>query len=154
MGQLCGVVEDSLSRGSPGDSRWRSPSRYVTENYDIASETSSDRSWWRQDSWSWNSWDNSSRDGSNENWVYVTHRDRGHQWQDDATKSTMDFQAVKLLLTVMSCHGVSCPLAKQCRFMTRPTRMRKGGAVARSPARIHRSSKPSKARTTEIGNVL
>lgn len=70
------------------------------------------------------------------------------------TKSTMDFQAVKVLQMVMSCHGVSCPLAKQCRSMKRPTRMRKGGALARSPAHIHQSSKQSKARITETGNVL
>ena len=46
--------EDSLSRGSPEDPRWRSPSRpAVAENYELASDASSDRSWWRNDSWSW-----------------------------------------------------------------------------------------------------
>ena len=77
--------EDSLSRGSPEDPRWRSPSRpAAAENYELASDASSDHSWWRNDSWSWHSWDNSSQSGSNENWVYVTRRDRGAQWQEDA----------------------------------------------------------------------
>lgn len=69
--------EDSMSRGSPEDARWTPTRRSLDgwapspENYDMASEASSDQSWWKNESWSWHSWENSSRDGSNENWVYV-----------------------------------------------------------------------------------
>ena len=84
--------EDSLSRGSPEDVRWRSPARSLrgwaqgAENYEMASDASSERSWWRNDSWSWHSWDDSSRSSNNENenWVYVVRRDRGSAWQPDA----------------------------------------------------------------------
>ena len=76
-------------RGSPEGSSWRvSPPRNYggwaqgAENFEIASDAS-ERSWWRSDSWSWRSWEDSSGDGSNENWVYVSRRDRGADWRSD-----------------------------------------------------------------------
>eukprot|EP00434_Breviolum_minutum_P017051 symbB.v1.2.015044.t1/scaffold1112.1/size147309/2 len=54
--------------------------------YDIASNASSEGSWWKGDSWSWYSWDGGS-DRSRSNWVYVARsggdgwkRDGWHQW--------------------------------------------------------------------------
>ena len=54
--------------------------------YDIASNASSEGSWWKGDSWSWYSWDGGS-DRSRSNWVYVARsgedgwkRDAWHQW--------------------------------------------------------------------------
>ena len=82
--------EDSLSRGSPEGARWTPTRRSLDgwalspENYEMASEASSDQSWWKNESWSWHSLENSSRDGSNENWVYVTRRHRDPQWEEDA----------------------------------------------------------------------
>ena len=81
---------DSLSRGSPENPNWHTPTQrnldgwvQGTENYEVTSDNMSDRSWWRSDSWSWHSWENSSRDGSNENWVYVSRRDRASDWRND-----------------------------------------------------------------------
>ena len=76
-------------RSSPERSSWRvSPPRNCggwaqgAENFEIASDAS-ERSWWRSDSWSWRSWEDSSGDGSNENWVYVSRRDRSADWRSD-----------------------------------------------------------------------
>ena len=89
-GDVPNSMGDSMSRGSPEDPGWRaSPPRSFrlwspnAENYEAASEAASDRSWWKSDSWSWHSWENSSGDGSNENWVYVSRRDRVADWRND-----------------------------------------------------------------------
>ena len=83
-------VGDSMSRGSPEVPSWHTPSQrnldgwvQGTENYEIGSDMSSERSWWRSGSWSWHSWEDSSRSSNNENWVYVSRRDRAADWQSD-----------------------------------------------------------------------
>ena len=82
-----GPQEEERSGGSeshgwsPGDSSRHSAGRAsawqrahegrgAVEHFDIASNASSDGSWWRGDSWSWDSWDGSSG-SSRRNWVYV-----------------------------------------------------------------------------------
>eukprot|EP00435_Cladocopium_sp_Y103_P054339 s254_g17.t1 len=78
---------------SHGGTSWRSgsdllwaratPESNHAERYDIASNASSNDSWWRAGSWSWGSWDGSSGE-SRANWVYVSRSgERGHWQQSD-----------------------------------------------------------------------
>ena len=53
------------------------------ERYELTSNASSHDSWWKNDAWSWDSWDGSSCSGRS-NWVYVSRReDRGNGRQGD-----------------------------------------------------------------------
>ena len=78
-----GSASGAQSHRSRSGSQWSAHgNRY--ESYDIGSNSSAGGSWWRSPSWSWESWDGSSDGGSNENWVYVQHRDEGrHSWRRD-----------------------------------------------------------------------
>eukprot|EP00435_Cladocopium_sp_Y103_P028375 s3150_g7.t1 len=72
-----------------GWSQWSAGGRQrddrQAEWYEIASNASvdsSNQSWWRGDSWSWDSWDGSSA-SSRENWAYVVRRDHWSRWESD-----------------------------------------------------------------------
>ena len=87
---------------SQGGSPWRSSSEAShAEQFDLTSNASAD-SWWRNESWSWGSWDGSS--GENRaNWVYVSQggsrrnwSDPWHRWHADASKDSRRVQPDKV----------------------------------------------------------
>ena len=67
---LGGSGSERRSRQSSNNRARAHGERDEAEYFELASNASSNGSWWKSDSWSWDSWDGSAG-SSRENWVYV-----------------------------------------------------------------------------------
>lgn len=74
---------EEISNWSQWHGRSTPHNEVQAEWYEIASNASresSNTSWWKGDSWFWDSWDGSSG-SSRENWAYVTRRGQADRWE-------------------------------------------------------------------------